>query len=151
MGYMMGSCRAEVVIILHPWESLYTFRTAFCCHIISLHIHHVQRHRSDDSSRKVRPFSTSAQAASNTCCSGTSGYVVRNLSTLRSYQHTTQDRDAAWDAAPPKHREPDQGILEHERKRTVEVKCLELQVKLEDDEYVVHVLYSFERTDTVQG
>ncbi|KAJ2933658.1 hypothetical protein H1R20_g3422, partial [Candolleomyces eurysporus] len=67
--------------------------------------------------------------------SGTSGYVVRNLSTLRSYQHSnSQDRDAAWDAAPPKHREPDQGILEHERKRAVEVKCLELQLKLEDDE-----------------
>ncbi|TEB35398.1 cwf21-domain-containing protein [Coprinellus micaceus] len=65
--------------------------------------------------------------------SGTSGYVVRNLSTLRSYQND-RDRDAGWDAAPPKHREPDQGILEHERKRAVEVKCLELQVRLEDEE-----------------
>ncbi|KAJ8518352.1 hypothetical protein ONZ45_g4564 [Pleurotus djamor] len=63
--------------------------------------------------------------------SGTNGYVVRNLSTLRSHQ-SAQDRASAWDAAPPKHREPDQGILEHERKRKVEVKCLELQVELED-------------------
>ncbi|KAF7353006.1 5-aminolevulinate synthase [Mycena venus] len=34
---------------------------------------------------------------------------------------------------PPKHREPDEGILEHERKRKVEVKCLELQLQLEDE------------------
>lgn len=31
-----------------------------------------------------------------------------------------------------RHREPDAGILEHERKRGVEVKCLELQLQLED-------------------
>ena len=47
-----------------------------------------------------------------------------------------QDRASAWDAAPPKHREPDAEILEHERKRKVEVKCLELQLKLEDEGYV---------------
>ncbi|EKM59456.1 uncharacterized protein PHACADRAFT_63497, partial [Phanerochaete carnosa HHB-10118-sp] len=63
--------------------------------------------------------------------SGTNGYVVRNLSVLRSYQ-TPAERAAAWDAAPPKHREPDAEILEHERKRKVEVKCLELQLELED-------------------
>ncbi|KAI0036000.1 hypothetical protein K488DRAFT_28959, partial [Vararia minispora EC-137] len=64
--------------------------------------------------------------------SGTNGYVVRNLSALRSHDRM-QDRQSAWDAAPPKHREPDQEILEHERKRQVEVKCLELQLQLEDD------------------
>ncbi|KAF7973219.1 hypothetical protein HWV62_15821 [Athelia sp. TMB] len=63
--------------------------------------------------------------------SGTNGYVVRNLSTIRHYE-TPADRASAWDAAPPKHREPDAGILEHERKRGVEVKCLELQLELED-------------------
>lgn len=31
-----------------------------------------------------------------------------------------------------RHRQPDAGILEHERKRGVEVKCLELQMQLED-------------------
>ncbi|GLB33552.1 putative cwf21-domain-containing protein [Lyophyllum shimeji] len=62
--------------------------------------------------------------------SGTNGYVVRNLSTLRTYER--QDRDSAWDAAPPKHREPDAAILEHERRRKVEVKCLELQLELEE-------------------
>jgi serine/arginine repetitive matrix protein 2 len=47
---------------------------------------------------------------------------------------TANDRANAWDAAPPKHREPDKEILEHERKRKVEVKCLELQLELEDKE-----------------
>ncbi|KAF9534365.1 hypothetical protein CPB83DRAFT_748465, partial [Crepidotus variabilis] len=64
--------------------------------------------------------------------SGTSGYVQRNLSSLRV--HDKNDRNTAWDAAPPKHREPDQEILDHEKKRKVEVKCLELQVELEDKE-----------------
>ncbi|KAJ7095149.1 pyridoxal phosphate-dependent transferase [Mycena belliarum] len=64
--------------------------------------------------------------------SGTNGYVIRNLSSLRSHE-PAQDRQSAWDAAPPKHREPDEGILEHERKRKVEVKCLELQLQLEDE------------------
>ena len=63
--------------------------------------------------------------------SGTNGYVVRNLSVLRTHQ-TAAERAAAWDVAPPKHREPDAEILEHERKRKVEVKCLELQLELED-------------------
>lgn len=64
--------------------------------------------------------------------SGTNGYVVRNLSHLRSHD-TAADR-LAFEAAPMKHREPDQEILEHERKRKVEVACYELQVKLEDEE-----------------
>lgn len=43
----------------------------------------------------------------------------------------------SWDTIqPPKHREPDEAILEHERKRKVEVKCMELRVELEDKEYV---------------
>ncbi|CCA69107.1 hypothetical protein PIIN_03007 [Serendipita indica DSM 11827] len=35
---------------------------------------------------------------------------------------------------PMKHREPDKEILEHERKRKIEVACFELRVKLEDEE-----------------
>lgn len=67
--------------------------------------------------------------------SGTNGYVVRNLSALRVHQ-TAADRASAWDVAPPKHREPDAAILEHEKKRKVEVKCLELQLELEEKGYV---------------
>ena len=66
--------------------------------------------------------------------SGTSGYVVRNLSHLRHHE-TPAERAAGFDMAPPKHREPDEGILEHERKRKVEVRCLELQIELEDKGY----------------
>lgn len=65
--------------------------------------------------------------------SGTNGYVIRNLSVLRSHE-TAEERAAAWDVAPVKHREPDAEILEHERKRKVEVKCLELRLQLEDKE-----------------
>ncbi|OBZ76942.1 Pre-mRNA-splicing factor CWC21 [Grifola frondosa] len=65
--------------------------------------------------------------------SGTNGYVVRNMSVLRTHE-TAIDRASAWDIAPPKHREPDVEILEHERKRKVEVKCLELQLELEEQE-----------------
>lgn len=56
--------------------------------------------------------------------------MIRNLSTLRV--HDKNNDKSAWDAAPPKHREPDEGILEHERKRKVEIKCLELQDALEE-------------------
>ena len=102
-------------------------------------LQYVQRYWIDDSSWKVchtsllpRRFSDAYPSFS----SGTNGYVVRNLSALRSHQ-TPADRAAAWDAAPPKHREPDAAILEHERKRKVEVKCLELQLELEEKGYVL--------------
>lgn len=105
---------------------------------------HVQRYWIDDSPWKVRLNTRRASVSWNTdvSCfffliftSGTNGYVQRNLSVLRTHE-TAAERAAAWDIAPPKHREPDEAILEHERKRKVEVKCLELQLKLEDDEYV---------------
>ncbi|PWN42248.1 cwf21-domain-containing protein [Ceraceosorus guamensis] len=65
--------------------------------------------------------------------SGTNGYVQKNLSALsngreRSLRDRRDDRD--WSDAPS--RKPDAGILEHERKRKVELQCLELQVELED-------------------
>lgn len=62
--------------------------------------------------------------------SGTNGYVQRNLSHLRP-------RSLAAEAE--RHQEtrvrnvqPDAGILDHERKRKVEIKCLELRDELED-------------------
>ncbi|KAG8795139.1 RNA-splicing factor [Ceratobasidium sp. 428] len=63
--------------------------------------------------------------------SGTNGYVVRNLSHLRP--RDTQQDAHKFDQGPPKHREPDAGILEHERLRKVEVACLELQLELEEN------------------
>ena len=95
---------------------------------------HVQRHRSYHTPWKVCVsflFPCNAFSTPGTLVSGTNGYVVRNLSVLRT-RDTQNDRANAWDTAPPKHREPDKEILEHERKRKVEVKCLELQLELED-------------------
>lgn len=97
---------------------------------------HVQRHRSYNPPWKVCVLPLSTQKClfkQVAIVSGTNGYVVRNLSVLRSHD-TQNDRANAWDSAPPKHREPDKEILEHERKRKVEVKCLELQLELEDKE-----------------
>lgn len=64
--------------------------------------------------------------------SGTSGYVQRNLAHIRP-----RDSGAPYpprDADMPKHhqQQPDKGILEHDRKRAVEVKVLELRDELED-------------------
>ncbi|GAA6002240.1 U2-type spliceosomal complex subunit CWC21 [Rhodotorula paludigena] len=63
--------------------------------------------------------------------SGTSGHIQANRSHIRPRQ---QPRDAAPDFKQSfAHRAPDQGILDHERKRKVEAQCFELQVQLEDD------------------
>ncbi|KAI9813772.1 MAG: RNA-splicing factor [Pycnora praestabilis] len=65
--------------------------------------------------------------------SGTSGYVQRNLSHLRP-------RDAAapypkdFDSMKIRQRQPDKEILEHDRKREVEVKVFELRDRLEEEE-----------------
>ena len=65
--------------------------------------------------------------------SGTSGYVQKNLAHMKP-----RDRAAPYpkntDYLPHKQRQPDQGILEHDRKREIEVKVFELRDKLEDDE-----------------
>ncbi|KAK9782007.1 putative Pre-mRNA-splicing factor CWC21 [Seiridium cardinale] len=64
--------------------------------------------------------------------SGTSGYVQRNLAHMRP-----RDRAAPYpkdfDSMRHKQRQPDKGILEHERKREVEVKVFELRDRLEDE------------------
>ena len=83
----------------------------------------------------IRLFSDAVLLLTRTSTSGTNGYVVRNMSVLRSHE-TAAERAAAWDVAPPKHREPDAAILEHEKKRKVEIKCLELQLELEEKGYV---------------
>ena len=65
--------------------------------------------------------------------SGTSGYVQRNLSSLRPPSHnirTNSDSDYETAARP---RQPDAEILAHDRKREVEVKVFALQDRLEDE------------------
>jgi hypothetical protein len=66
--------------------------------------------------------------------SGTSGYVQRNLSHLKP-----RDRGAGAPYNPDdfqrhKQRNPDPEILEHERRRRIEVKVFELRDRLEDEE-----------------
>lgn len=71
--------------------------------------------------------------------SGTSGYVQRNASFLRPRDPIEQPKETRY-----KQRAPDAEILLHDRKREVEVECLKLQDKLEEEEYVTTVLWSLE-------
>ena len=66
---------------------------------------------------------------------GTSGYVQRNLAHLKP-----RDAGAPYprdlDSLRHRQRQPDKGILEHDRQRDVEVKVFELRDELEDKGYV---------------
>ena len=63
--------------------------------------------------------------------SGTSGYVQRNMSFLRPRDQQAPVRDLEQ-LQKYRQRAPDAEILAHDRKRAVEVKCLELQDELEE-------------------
>lgn len=67
--------------------------------------------------------------------SGTSGYVQRNLAHLRPRD---QGKPYSTDIDSMKHRprQPDKEILEHDRKRAVELEVFELRDRLEDEGYV---------------
>ena len=63
--------------------------------------------------------------------SGTSGYVQKNLSHFRP-----RDRAKPYnidDFQRYKQRKPDAGMLEHERRRKIEVKVFELRDQLEEE------------------
>ncbi|KAH7411610.1 cwf21 domain-containing protein [Phaeosphaeria sp. MPI-PUGE-AT-0046c] len=64
--------------------------------------------------------------------SGTSGYVQKNRSLLRP-RDKVAPYPKDWEHAKHRPRQPDAQILEHEAKREIEVKVLELRDKLEDD------------------
>ena len=64
--------------------------------------------------------------------SGTSGYVQKNRSLLRP-RDKVQPYPKDWESAKHRPRRPDAEILEHEAKRDIEVKVLELRDKLEDE------------------
>jgi len=68
--------------------------------------------------------------------SGTSGYVQRNLSHLKPRDNgagAPYNKD--FDLLQHRQRQPDKEILEHDRKRQIEVKVFELRDKLEDEGY----------------
>ncbi len=66
--------------------------------------------------------------------SGTNGYVQRNLSFIRRYKdkidYKTEEELAKIDAAVNK--QPNLDILDHDRKRKVELKCIEMQELMEE-------------------
>ena len=67
--------------------------------------------------------------------SGTSGYVQRNLAHLRPRdQAAPYSKDL--DSLKHRQRQPDKEILDHDRKRDVELKVFELRDRLEDEGYV---------------
>jgi len=66
--------------------------------------------------------------------SGTSGYVQRNLSHLKP-RDNPQPYPKDFDTFKHRQRQPDKDILEHDRKREIEVKVFELRDKLEDEGY----------------
>lgn len=65
--------------------------------------------------------------------SGTSGYVQRNLSALKPRQTQGAPYSKDPDQWQHKQRQPDKEILEHKRKREVELKVFELRDKLEEE------------------
>lgn len=70
--------------------------------------------------------------------SGTNGHVQRNWAAVRpkkdNISYKTEEDLAKLDAA--NNRQPNQGILDHERKRQLEVKCAEYEEILEKQEWV---------------
>lgn len=64
--------------------------------------------------------------------SGTSGYVQRNLSNFKP-RDTAQPYPKDLDSIKHRQRQPDKEILEHDRKREIEVKVFELRDKLEEE------------------
>lgn len=68
--------------------------------------------------------------------SGTSGYVQRNLAHMKPRDYGTpypQDAESRQ-----KLRKPDKDILEHDAKREVELKVIDLQDELEEEGCALH-------------
>ncbi|KAI8600124.1 hypothetical protein EDD21DRAFT_306974, partial [Dissophora ornata] len=63
--------------------------------------------------------------------SGTNGYIVRNLGHLRHRKTDFLQADPYDDE--PKIRKPNAELVQHEQKRSIEVKCMTLQDELEDE------------------
>ena len=69
--------------------------------------------------------------------SGTNGYVQTNAACVRTRKDPVSYlKDDQFKSAAPAglFREPNPGLVEHERKRQIELKCLELRERLEDED-----------------
>lgn len=73
--------------------------------------------------------------------SGTNGYVQRNMSFVprvrEKVNYRTEDDIKKLDALANK--KPNEGILAHEKKRMVELKCFEMREMMEEQEYVIFI------------
>jgi len=69
--------------------------------------------------------------------SGTNGYVQRNWAAIKKIKDQTsfktEEELSKIDSAA--NRQPNQELLDHDRKRKVELKCIELEQSLEDQGY----------------
>jgi serine/arginine repetitive matrix protein 2 len=72
--------------------------------------------------------------------SGTNGYVQRSLANIRNKTKTPYSRERELDKPRTKTRRANPEIMEHDRKREIEVRCLELQDKLEEEGYIPYQL-----------
>lgn len=86
----------------------------------------------EHSPNKVKAHMSSNVGLSTPRGSGTSGYVQRNLSHLKP-RDSAQPYPKDYDTIKNRQRQPDKEILEHDRKREIEVKVFELRDKLEDE------------------
>ena len=66
--------------------------------------------------------------------SGTNGYVQRNLAFVKSKKDRVdyKDEDELRKLEQSMNKQPNQEILDHERKRKVELKCMEMQELMEE-------------------
>lgn len=106
---------------------------------------HHRLQRTLDSTASFLKFYSYSEMSSNVGLStprgsGTSGYVQRNLAHLKPRD---QGKPYSTDLDSLKHRQrqPDKEILEHDRKRDIEVKVFELRDRLEDEGYVLVYLF----------
>ena len=71
--------------------------------------------------------------------SGTNGYVQRNIAVLRNQStrvdYKSEEEIKKLDAQMV--RKPNEEILEHARKRKVELKCMEMRELMEEQGYVL--------------
>lgn len=83
--------------------------------------------------------------------SGTNGYVQRNLSSLR-VKRPRDERGGERDEKDRErlesqlNRQPNADILEHQRKRQLEVKCAELQDMMEEQGWDKWLIYFLQTT-----
>lgn len=94
----------------------------------NLHHHHHPPHHHHNHPNKM----SSNVGLSTPRGSGTSGYVQRNSAHLKP-RDTAAPYPRAVEDLKHRQRQPDQGIIEHERKREIEVKVFELRDKLEEE------------------